>query len=140
MKKMLLYGFSFLFPTKVLANSDTAGCILPYLFIGVFVFGVLFFPVAVAYIRGVSEERQNRLALLCVFSFFFGITWIIAMILACTYPTEEEEKEPIIKKEIIKVIESVSLADLERLAKLKESGILTDEEFEIEKEKILSRN
>jgi hypothetical protein len=56
----------------------------------------------------------------------FGITWLIALVLSLTYKSKN-------------IIENNDLDRLEKLANLKERGILTQEEFEKEKNKLLDK-
>lgn len=110
--------------------------------VGGIVFGVIvliilyFLPTLVAQYR-YHSKTSAIFVLNLLLGWAFGIGWVIALVWAFTEdnrPADEggifEEKEPETK-------ESGNLADLEKLAELKEKGIITEEEFTQKKKQIL---
>jgi CBS domain containing-hemolysin-like protein len=90
---------------------------------------VLRIPIIIAKRRGLKESDINVIALLSWISLLVGITWIIALIISLVYQPPQYS----IKKQS-------SLDDLDELSKLfelKEEGLLSQEEFEKAKKRLL---
>ena len=95
---------------------------------------VYFFPCIVAGAR----NHHNGAAIL-VTNIFLGWTfvgWVVCLVWAFTSKPEEKT---IVQNETPKPKENSSVAEeLEKLAKLKRTGVLTEEEFQAQKAKLLS--
>ena len=104
-----------------------------YLFIWVVLaIFIYFLPVVIAGFR--HHHNQNSIFFLNLLLGWTAIGWIACLVWAFTNPTKQvtqivnnqpTEKESPIDK-------------LERLAKLKQDGVLTNDEFSVQKEKILN--
>jgi uncharacterized membrane protein len=87
-----------------------------------------FVPAITAY----ENKKKNKQSVL-VINLFLGwsiIGWIVALAMAVG-----KDKETVIKKD---VSVNTTTDELEKLVKLKDKGALTQEEFEKQKQKILS--
>ena len=94
------------------------------LFIIILVIILYFLPTIVAFIR----KHSNRLAIffLNLFTGCTGLGWVAAFVWA------------FIDKPIVKIQGTPTVAqELKELAELKEQGIITEEEFQIKKNKLL---
>lgn len=106
---------------------------LLFLFLIAAAYWFYFLPVRIARARDIPPRQQFLVFWLTIFG-FLGITWLLALVMACSpYPAEEkwlpEEKRP------TEIIVKQSRADqLVKLSELKKDGFLTDEEFEREKD------
>jgi hypothetical protein len=125
--KKILIGAIILIIVGVLGFGITSSMVfLSMVWISLLVFGLIiyFLPTIVAY----DKEHENKQIILLV-NFLFGWTlvgWIGCIIWAC------------INKEAKKIENnSNKYDDLAKLQKLKENGVITDVEFEIEKQKLL---
>lgn len=87
-------------------------------------------PMDIAKKRGVWKERRSYITVLSFLGIFLTIPWFIALALAFSFSAEKDENERGKK-------DNDYLFKLSKLGKLKEEGVLTDEEFEEEKQKIL---
>lgn len=47
---------------------------------------VISIPSLIAKNRGLSDEHRKTVLLLAILGIFFGVTWLVALILACVYP------------------------------------------------------
>ena len=104
--------------------------------IGVLVIAVLLIqvPIMIAKNRGISGGELKTITILSWCGILVGITWFIAIILSLAWtPKNWVEKKP--REE--KLLQSNSLESLEKLASLRDKGIITEEEFAREKMKIL---
>ncbi len=91
-------------------------------------------PIKIAESRGISGGELNTIKTLSWCGIFIGITWIIAIILSLVWqPANWVEK----KTPNEKIIPQNNLDVLERLSVLKEKGIISEQEFQKEKDKIL---
>lgn len=122
--KKFIYSLLALFSFPAFAYNDDArvslGCLILILIL-------LVLPTEIAQKRGVSKEHRRYIIVLSLLGLLFGVTWVVALILAFVFPSENEKKEN----------EKDNLVKLSMLGKLKKDGVLTDEEFEEEKHKLL---
>lgn len=97
---------------------------------------IIYVPYIIAKSRDVSKDKKTIIIVLGWAGIFFGITWFIALVLAFLY-----EPEIIgIQENITRYDDSSDYIDkLEKLASLKEKGIITEEEFESKKATILEQ-
>jgi len=51
-----------------------------------------YLPIGVAKSRGISEDHLGTVRLLAILGLFIGVTWIVALILACVYPPKAPPK------------------------------------------------
>jgi len=67
---------------------DTTDTLILIFFLTLLIGVVLLFllPVRIGRRRGISENHMQTIKLLVFLGIFFGITWIVALILACVYP------------------------------------------------------
>ena len=111
-------------------------------------------PIIIANARGVGGGNLKVIAILSWCGLFFGITWIIALILALVYQSQvnitnttngqvvylsrnNEEHLTAYNRNVQTPILS-NLDKLEKLATLKEKGIITEQEYEVEKHNLLN--
>ncbi len=97
------------------------------MFYAILILILYFVPAVTAY----ENKKKNRQAIL-VINIFLGWTfigWIIALAMA----VGKDKENPIIVQN-----KTTTTHELEKLAELKEKGILSQAEFEKQKEKILS--
>lgn len=124
METINLFGIGFGFITVILLMS-----------IGIaFSIFMIYVPYLVAKSRDVAKDKRTIIIVLGWAGIFFGITWIIALILAFIYEPE------IISQESTAVIHNNAndyINKLEKLADLKDKGIITKEEFEAKKAELL---
>lgn len=94
-----------------------------FLFILIFLFVLLIrWPINIAEERCVSTSTLGTIRVLSWLGIFFGITWVIAMVVALL-------AEPQLKND--------SLDKLEKLNSLRKAKVITEAEFQKEKKKIL---
>lgn len=122
--KKFIYSLLALFSFPAFAYNDDARVSLGCLFL---ILILLVLPTEIAQKRGVSKEHRRYIIVLSLLGLLFGVTWVVALILAFVFPSENEKKEN----------EKDNLVKLSMLGKLKKDGVLTDEEFEEEKHKLL---
>lgn len=97
---------------------------------------IYFIPTFIA--NGRKTHNENGIAIVNVLLGWTVVGWIIALIMACGSRSKDtveiiEEIEP---EEIVEKPDRVAM--LERIAKLKADGVLSDEEFNDEKKRILA--
>lgn len=119
------------------------GIILIFLVLIGVVFGILLFmwPINIAKKRRLESNIVNVIIALCILSLFiFGISWLVALIMAYVYPTKAEMEA---KKERETAFvggkdqEARNIDKLTQLAELHKQGLLTKEEFEAKKKQLL---
>lgn len=92
-------------------------------------------PIIIAKKRGMKEGELTTITVLSWCGIFIGITWIIALIFALVWqPTTWIDKEKIHFNDM------TNLEILEKLGVLKDKGVITEQEFQREKEKIIKSN
>ena len=90
-------------------------------------------PIMIANARGITGSELTTIRLLSWVSLLVAVTWIIALIMSLVYqPNKWIDKQPEKEKEI-------DYASLEKIHDLKEKGILSEEEYIREKNKILGK-
>lgn len=90
-------------------------------------------PVKIAKCRGINGSELTTISTLSWVSIIFIITWFIALTLALIWkPNNWVDKNYLIK--------SNQLDDLEKLDNLKKKGIITEDEFNEHKNRILNSN
>ena len=100
-----------------------------------------FLPTFIAF--GRSEPHKNRFAILILNLFlgWSGLGWIAALVWSFTKGPQAETSEVVVSVPSppkIAADPNASVADeLTKLAQLRDSGVLTDEEFETQKERLL---
>lgn len=105
--------------------------------------GILLFlwPINIAKKRKLESNIINIIIVLCVLSLFiFGISWLIALIMAYVYPTKAEVEDKRQRETTFiggKDQEARNLDKLTQLAELHKQGLLTKEEFEAKKKQLL---
>ncbi|MDD3265849.1 MAG: SHOCT domain-containing protein [Burkholderiales bacterium] len=127
METVSMFGFGFSFIVALLLIS-----------IGIaFSLFMIYVPYLVAKSRDVAKDKRVIIIILGWAGVFFGITWVIALILAFIYEPETLQNN----KSSIHQSHSYNdyIHQLERLAELKDKGILTEEEFESKKVSILEQ-
>ncbi len=110
------------------------GIVIMLILACIIIYWVVQVPIMIAKNRGISEGELQTIAVLSWCGILIGITWFVALILSLVWtPKNWIEK----KSQEEKLLPSNSLESLEKLAALKEKGIITEEEFVREKQKIL---
>ena len=98
-------------------------------------------PISVAKKRQLEPNIINIIIVLCIVSLFiFGISWLVALIMAYVWPTKDEVEIKRKREETFiggKDQESRNLDKLTQLADLYKQGFLTKEEFETKKKQLL---
>ena len=89
-------------------------------------------PIVIAKNRGITGGDLTTIGLLSWLGIFFGVTWVVALILAFIWSSE-----------IRVAVQDGRAADdidrLEKLHKLKKSGAISQKEFDTEKKKVLGQ-
>ena len=85
----------------------------------------IYIPIYIAKKRNINDISIIKILSIC--GLFFGITWFVALLMS------------VLKDSKCKGKTNMDLAGLKTLQELKEKGVLTDEEFNIEKEKIKNK-
>ena len=98
-------------------------------------------PINVAKKRQLEENIINVIIVLCITSlFFFGISWLVALIMAYVWPTKAEmEARRAQEREFVggKDQEARDIDKLTQLADLYKQGLITREEFDAKKKQLL---
>lgn len=113
-------------------NEDSNEGMSMIVIIGTIAFLIYFLPGIVASLNG----HKNTTAV-CVLNLFLGWTllgWVVALVWACC---NTDKKEKIIIQEKTEEKQISFTEELEKLADLKERGIITEEEFNAKKAQIL---
>lgn len=132
-------------------SLEFTAVMLLLIIIGVFVIRI---PIIIAKTRGVNGGNLTVVAILSWLGIFFGLTWIIALILALVYQSQvniantvtghsvylsRNNEEHITKhSDNIETTTILGLDKLEKLYLLKEKGAITEKEYQTEKNKILN--
>lgn len=93
-------------------------------------------PIRIAKNRGITGSELNTIAILSWCGvLFIGITWFIAIILSISWQPNRwiDKNDQTIKN----ISSSANYEKLEKLAELKDKKIITEDEFNREKKKIL---
>ena len=96
------------------------------------VFFLIQVPMMVAKSRGITGSELSTITILSWCGLFFGITWLIAIVLALVYQPNKW----------INKSSEVGTSDVDKLAKLhslKKQGVISQKEFDKEKKKILEK-
>lgn len=83
-----------------------------------------------------SNNKHPQIGAIFALNLFLGWTllgWVVALVWACM---KSEPKQP---ETVINEINNSAADEIKKLAELKEQGILTDEEFNARKKKILEK-
>ena len=86
-----------------------------------------FIPTIVALIRG--KKNKGSIIVVNVFLGWSVIGWVVALAWACGSD----------EKHTVHVVKESGSEELERLVRLKEKNVITEEEFEIQKKKVLGK-
>lgn len=118
-------------------NQDAAFFSIYFFIYGLFLLLWLFIatiPTTIAKNRGVENGELKTITILSWLGSFFFITWIIALVFACIYkPTRW------INENAHNVNENDAYQSLEKLGNLKEKGLISEDEFNREKNKLMNR-
>lgn len=94
-------------------------------------------PIMIARGRGISGPELTTIIVLSWCGIIFGVTWLIALVLAIVWKPESWIKKC---DECGAPIKSQDAAgQLEKLHKLKQRGIISQKEFDAQKKKILAQ-
>ena len=94
--------------------------------LGLILVGILMIPIWIANARGICGGEKTTISILAGMGIFFGITWIVEMILALVWRGECGMRE-------------TNLDKLEKLSRLYKSKSITREEYNDIKSRLLSR-
>lgn len=118
-------------------NQDAAFFSIYFFIYGLYLLLWLFIatiPTTIAKNRGVENGELKTITILSWLGSFFFITWIIALVFACIYkPTRW------INENAHNVNENDAYQSLEKLGNLKEKGLISEDEFNREKNKLMNR-
>ena len=98
-------------------------------------------PTTIAKNRGVENGELKTITILSWLGSFFFITWIIALVFACIYkPTRwiNENAHNVNENDAYQSLEKLGNL-LEKLGNLKEKGLISEDEFNREKNKLMNR-
>lgn len=102
---------------------------------------LLLWPIKIAKKRQLETNIVNIIIVLSILSLFlWGITWLIALIMAYVYPTKAEVEDKRQRETTFiggKDQEARNIDKLTQLAELHKQGLLTKEEFEAKKKQLL---
>ena len=135
----LLLAFDIISIIAAFVSQDQDWCIASllffilaaYLLVWMFVASI---PTTIAKNRKVAAAELNTITALSWLGTLFFISWIIAIILACIFkPTKW------IDENAHNVKENDAYQSLEKLGKLKAKGLITEEEFNTEKMKLMGK-
>lgn len=90
-------------------------------------------PGAIAEYRGIKDPELTTISILGWFGVLLGVTWFIALVLSLIY----QPKKWVDGADAVEKTRSEDMDLLLKLKELQEKGIITQEEFEKHKEKIL---
>ncbi len=113
---------------------------LIYIFLILFIlYWIIQVPIRIAKSRGVSGSELTTISILSWCGILFvGFTWFIAIVLALIWqPKDWIDKSKAIPEKEKNANKLDSLEMLEKLGNLKEKGIITEQEFKKEKNKIM---
>ena len=105
-------------------DFDITGCVLLLNFFIIIIPIIIYIPIKIAKIRGIKNSELKTITILSWFGLLFGITWVVALVLALIYQPKKSQ------------IQSTEI--LLKLNELKEKGIITQKEFEEQKKNLLS--
>lgn len=91
-------------------------------------------PIIIAKSRKITGSDLTTVAVLSWLSLLFGITWVIALILAFVYTPKQGNNNVHVSSNMSRIKQ---LQELEKLADLRDRGIITSAEFEEEKQKLM---
>ena len=91
-------------------------------------------PIIIAKKRGITGSDLTTIAVLSWISLLFGITWIIALVLSFSYSPKREMNAV---SSFPQMNGSQKLEELEKLADLRDRGIISSSKFEEEKKKLM---
>ncbi len=117
-------------------DGEVIGVLIAYLFGIIIALAIIYFiiqvPIIIAKKRGIKEGELTAITLLSWCGIFIGVTWIIAIVFALVWhPTTWIDKEKIHFNSM------TNLEILEKLGALKDKGVITEQEFQQEKEKLI---
>lgn len=115
------------------------GCFILILFFTLIVW-FLHVPILIATKRDIEDPELTTIKILSWCGIFFGITWIIALVLSLIYhPKNWIDKTALVENNSIQnKITNNNIDTLIKLNELREKEIITQEEFEKQKEKLLA--
>lgn len=111
------------------------GVLIGFLFILGLIILIVRVPIMIANARGITGSELTTIRILSWVSLFVGITWIIALVMSLVF----QPKKWIDKEEETDEKEGIDFDSLEKLHDLKEKGVLSEEEYICEKNKIMGR-
>ena len=110
-----------------------------FLLIFIFIISMAVFviqiPIMIAKNRGITGDNLNIIQILSWLGIFMGITWFVALTLSLVWKSSLSISINNDDKNNFSYLDA-----LDKLNALKEKGIITEEEFKIEKEKIINSN
>ena len=112
--------------------------LLIYFIICLFIlYWVIQVPIKIAENRGITGSELNTISLLSWCGVLFvGVTWFVALVLSLIWQPKEWIDKSSSDDDSLDLS---SLQKLEKLAELKEKNIISEDEFNIEKKKLLMR-
>ena len=105
------------------------------LIVGIVLVWFIRIPIIIAKSRGITGSELSTICILSWVGIIFILTWIIAIVLALIW----KPKEGVVKDGSMEAMTSKgNLEVLEKLSVLKDKGVITEDEFKKEKNKIMS--
>ena len=94
--------------------------------LGLILVGILMIPIAIANARGICGGEKTTISILSCMGIFFGITWVVALVLSLVWRGECGMRES-------------NLDKLEKLSRLYRNKSISREEYNEIKSRLLSR-
>ena len=116
---------------------ETGEILFFIVFIAVFIALVIFIvriPVIIAKTRGITGGDLSIITILSWLGLIIGITWIVALVCSLVWSAGSNN----ISASNANSEKSTAFEALEKLGRLKENGVITQQEFEQEKKNIMN--
>lgn len=121
-------------------NPDISGCLFGvfcFAIIGFILYFVISIPTTIAQKRGVGGSELTTITILSWCGLLIGVTWFVALVLSLVYKPQNWIGETASSgKE--RPMPTADVDNLLKLNELKEKGIITQQEFEEQKKKLLA--
>ena len=115
---------------------ETGEILFFIVFMAIFIAFVIFLvriPIIIAKTRGITDGDLSVITILSWLGLIIGITWIVALVCSLVWSAGSNN----ISATSTNSEKSTAFEALEKLGKLKESGVITQQEFEQEKKNIM---
>lgn len=118
-------------------DSDSLGLILAFIIGIVIAVLIVRIPIVIAKKRGITGSDLTIIAILSWLGILIGVTWIVALVFSLIWIPKKNGGPAEIKPLLSQGTSLSNVEALEKLGNLKEKGLITEEEFNREKTKLL---